>query len=1128
MLLVQSLQKKGVKEASERAILKLRTLQNEYVSAVRKATSAGDKHPDTTLFRSSDLLHPFLLATNYPNASPKLLDTSFKAMKTLMEANAICPGDGMNLVRVWMIQAQVVVSYSTREQSILNPNNGSKSPPTQNYSTTGTTTSQSSSSWFGGFLSSSSTPSDTASTASTAASSVASTAQSTINAVSSIKSAVSSSHGQSGPGGHNQKDLEKLALDILSCLLQLLELRDLPVTQEQWIQSVTLCCLLYLPLKQTVRQAAQSTLPQVLTLLINDTFHSTNKEDNDLAVKTWQDLLSCCSTTTSTSSKPTLLKGAFSQCKKWVGGSNKKGNDAAQPPSVALSLELMTTILKETPGIFNKVGSETLQVLLKVFTKQQQQFSPNTNAKGKKNTPTTTTTTTPSEFLRMFQFVSVILQTQYNNADWLTELRELVSRILIQPIPLATEAIRKQPDFEDGFIYKVPNRSLLANVNTNHNHTVNNGGSSSVLPTSTTTSSSSSIHGGSSSGSQNQNWLKKIETLQGLPPSVLWKAAVAIESIKAMIQDANLTSVWVHTDVIGQLLESTSDFCSIGASCEGHMNLLVIACHETKVDNQGLPALSYEAETLPIDLWNKGKHKDETYILGETLWIGLDTVLKMIDSLDADLLEEAFAPALAVLQHYLKRFPASGTIVKRSLEGYFSLAKLSLQHPLLRRALLSSLCKLSLPHWGTRDPSCRLKDHNIAALICLLNVIHRYYDEIGPEWSIVLQTFQELSILAIASPFVSDNAYVGALSISAVYGRFAAFSTCLSDESLTHFVEGLREVSLSDQNIGVVASPVRGADVLRVPDSNGMDGFGSTSTEEQETIGSKIMNIGVRAIYGNAEGAQPEDVPIAERTKNSFFHDYQMEFCQRLSSSKHPVRVDGVPFASALLADVAMANSFRHSRCGGTVLKQLCVIAAESPTTRHFPMDAVAMLILSMISGDSTLPTPFAGPGRVMYKDPRQNQYLAVEKGSETGGDSDSVSQVDLVRPLCDSIRTVQVASVAESGVQALHSILENCGDRLTSDAWTEIIQAVASLPSGDRETQEWSNSCLVGFRCLKLIVDDFLNQTDHTTSARSSLLDCCASFGSSRHDVNTSLTAVGLLWSIADQDAGTDAIDVS
>ena len=977
------------------------------MSAVRKATG-GEKHPDKTLFRSSDLLHPFLLAANYPNASPKLLDTSFKAMKTLMEANAICPGDGMNLVRVWMIQAQVVVSYSTKEL----PTTGNPSEEIL-----GSNQSASGSSWFGGFLASSTENAKTT------------------NAVS-TKTAVSSSHGQAGSGRLNSKDLEKIALDILSCLLQLLELRDLPVSTEQWIQSVTLCCLLHVPLRQTVRQAAQSTLPQVLTLLVRD------KEASSLAESTWEDLLACTS-----KSYKSNLKGAFSHCRFGERG-------APQPPSPSFSLDLMTTLLKEAPFVFTKVGQKTLGMVVQVL----HQNSINTKA-------------SPLEFLRVLQFVLVVLQTQAK--DWPAECRELVIR-LSNPIPLATESLRKQEFFEDGFIYRAHNKNLSQ-------------------PT-------------------------QLETLQRLPPTILWKAALCLEALKAMVEEKSLQPIWTHDDVVVQLMEAVSDFCTIGASCQDHMQLVVLACLQER-------GLSYSAETLAsMEPWRKGKHKDDTYILGDALLIGLTVIIRMVDGLDETILDPAFAPALSVLQHYLKRFPASENIVKRSLEGYFTLGKVSLKLPLLRRALLTSLCKLSLPRWGIHDPTCKLKDHHVAALICLMRVIHRFHDDIGSEWSIVMRTFQELSVLAIASPTLSDNAYVGALSISAVYSRFAAFSTCLSDDSLAHFVEGLREVSLLDQTRSAIANPMGGAEALRIPEKS----VASMTEGGQVTIGEKIMSVGMRAIYGNNEGAQEDDVPLTERTKNSYYHDFHMEFSRRLATSKYPVRADQVPFSFSLLADVAMTNSFRHSRCGATIFRQLCSIATASPSMRLFPMDTVAMLIMSHVAQDQDFPTSFTGPGRLVYEDPRQNQYLAVETIKEHATNNDVVSQVDLLGPLCECIRDSKVAGVVEAGVEALHSVLESTGHKLDAEAWMEVIRAVASLPSDKRESTDWSNSFAVGFRCLKLIVDDFLNHTDSSIAARTSLLDCCSSFGSSRHDVNTSLTAIGLLWTIADQDAGTVAIDVS
>jgi hypothetical protein len=123
----------GVKEASERAILSLRLLQNKYVAAVRQATrSIGEDvshdstnnshatnvpnvvsssnriaHPTTQMFQSQDILRPFLLAANYPNVGNRILQLSLDGIQTLLAGQAICKQDGVHIVRVLHIQAHV-------------------------------------------------------------------------------------------------------------------------------------------------------------------------------------------------------------------------------------------------------------------------------------------------------------------------------------------------------------------------------------------------------------------------------------------------------------------------------------------------------------------------------------------------------------------------------------------------------------------------------------------------------------------------------------------------------------------------------------------------------------------------------------------------------------------------------------------------------------------------------------------------------------------------------------------------------------------------------------------------------------------------------------------------------------
>ena len=441
-------------------------------------------------------------------------------------------------------------------------------------------------------------------------------------------------------------------------------------------------------------------------------------------------------------------------------------------------------------------------------------------------------------------------------------------------------------------------------------------------------------------------------------------------------------------------------------------------------------------------------------------------------------------------------------------------------------------------------PLSQLQNHHVRSLICLLRIMHAHYDHIGAEWNIVLCTFEELSVMTVSSPFLSDQMYHAALAVSAVYGRFAPFSTCFSNTSLCEFIEALATVSSSATKKRKLVTTNDNAVLDRVlVSSDALSPAEKVTEDGKETIGGKLVSLGVRAIYGAQSGGseleQIYDVPIAKRTKSSYYEAYRNDFVRRLetttTSSFRPDLVAMLPFGLALLADVAMSNSFRYKICVPPVSRHICNFASEAPAIRTCVMDTVAMLILGRLSNDKNL-IGFQAPAKVVYEAPKQHQLLAVEPAKTQGveGVNDEVTQAELFDPICECISTVSSAVVAETATTVLTSILESVGHNLQGEVWVVIIKAVASL-SGEaavRNAPEWSNSCLLGFRCLKLIVDDFLDYLPppigSSGTARSSLLDCCSSFGRSRHDVNTSLTAIGLLWTIADQDAGTDAIDVS
>lgn len=1116
----------GVKEASERATLKLRQLKNSYVVAVRQASKEPDAtHPTTSLFQSSELLHPFLLAANYPNASARLLEISFRAMRLILEADALVPSDGLHLVRVWMIQAHVVVAYyqkqypakgtsangSGMDTSQKGPTHASITVAESDGGTTSTAaTGGGGSGWFG--WASTKAMANDAETAGAA-----------------IRNAVSSSTGQTGSSFQSWKEMEKLALDLLSCLLQLLEgLRKYPehLTTEVWTNALALACLWLSPLppRHTVRQAAHSTVSQLVSLvytpIVGEEVDSEQQQAHITFLRdTWEDLLLMAQ---SPADSTTPFAGAFTLCR----AKSASRTPISVPPSPNFALEIMTRLWRDN------LKDPKNSIWVGVFAADNREESDNPNELIEKSIACTdiwlkeiaSPTCTIERSHRIVQWSALVIQSQSQNHPALC--RSLILP-LTQSISLATEACRTRHEFEDGFVYS--------------------GEGNSSLRTETKPPQGSAA----------------VPFQSYFPTVLLWKAALILEALYRVLENEFDTYVSMLSDrsILGHLTEALSDFSTIGASCQEHMLQLIEFCDSSTAQQHSLqPTIARRTEQAISGGTVIDENRSEAKkgfipsatappsLLGESLWIGMYGIVRIAQSISVshngvDLVEETFAACLAVLQHFLKRFPGSPNLVEMSLRGYASLADACFSIPgtaMQRKALLSSLCKLSLPSWGKHDPTSQLQNHHVPCLLTLLGIVHKHFEDIPSEWDLILWTFEELSVMSIASVKLSEEAYHGALAITAIFGRFGPFSTCFSVDSLLKFVDALTQivqVLMEDRDL-------LGESVLVPHERTGSETASKTSPPKDQSFGRQIMSIGVRAIYGgqssSAESNVSELSEVNERTKGSFYEEYRQDFVKRITRSKSTVRVGAIgrlPFSLSLLIDVAMANSFRYVKCGERVSGKLSALAAASPSVRPFLMDIIAMLTMSHISEGGPSPAPFVGPAKLAIQDPTQSQLLAVESLTQSDISkaktmSKSVAQTDLLGPLCETIRTTEKAEVAEAALGTINAVLETAGHNLSGGVWTVLIAAIASL-SGDpafgihRSGQAWATCCLNAFKCLKLIASDFQDQLRAESGARSALLNCCFAFGSSRHDVNTSLTAIGLLWTIADQDSDSSSSSI-
>ena len=1190
----------GVEEASERATRTLRQYQNAYATAVRQANAAHSQTrgsskesraaPTTKLFQSFELLHPFLLAANYPNASPKLLEISFRAMRLLIEADAVVPSDAIHLVRVWMIQAQVVAAYYQKHYN--NKRNASSTTP--DISVTGsldskeiapshsaelsqdlteglnqttapsTSNSSSTSSWF--FWSS--TSSTSGSSPNKTSSSIATPA--TTSAPASGSHVVSSSTGRTGHSSSlaSVKQMEKLALDILSSLLELMQSmhRNYPEHLVRdtilWKHAFGVICLCLSPsmnhtsggmskkkasaagssggpVSSVIQQAAHSTLSQILSLLYeplpdpkqfsssqgdNRRNHSDSMSDLiSLQEATWQDLLIIGQSAIYSSSSPppsvsSTLRGAFVLCRTTSAAISASSTSLTKkstssptpvPPSPRLALNMLTKVYQNTEHqLSESVALETLQMTSALV----------------QHVRTTSSVEVSQAILQ--QWVALVLMKL--SPLYPRQSFQLI-QLILQFVTTATDSFRSHPDFEDGFVYTQVVASTI--------------GDSATIPTSRSAMTQPPQPPPQQNLPQQQQQVHIKPLVSG---AILGKACLALDVLyRVMKTEDAAVSLVQDRSTVGLLTETLSDLATLAASCEGNMMQLVEFIQsrggelgQDQLTNQATSSFLRRLEHDVDDDWDT--LVDHASLLGEALWLALSIILQVMESVGhlpskGESGVEIFGPALSVLQHYLKRFPGSDGVVRLALGGYDRLARLCFPSVDMQKALLTSLCKLSLPAWGKHDTSSLLEDHHVDSLLCLIGIMHNYYPYIATDWEIVLLTLEELSTMSIASPLLTEEAYHSALTISTLFGRIAKFSTCFSNDSLIHMVDALCQV---------IRTCLEDTDFLLDTNKGSQGRFSDSSQSEKssESISRQIINIGVRAIYGSQSTSTDERASTSThpgRPKSRFYEEYRRDFTERVAKSKCTIRLDSigrVPFALALLADIAMANTFRYHECGEKISGSLSSLAASSAPARPFLMDTIAVLTMTHISSGDGSPAPCIGPGRIVFENPMQSQFLAVEsivkdRHASTGSNNAVLPQTEVLGPLCESLRFAPHPPVAESALETLYSVLESADHNLSSDIWSMVIGSLSTLSGNksseyDRSDSGWSKCCLEAFRCLKFIVNDFMDELKEENAAQIALLDCCAAFGSSRQDVNTSLTAIGMLWTIADQDKGTDSID--
>jgi hypothetical protein len=453
------------------------------------------------------------------------------------------------------------------------------------------TTSTSISSWFGwGATSTTNTIPQSAS--SKDAASVESPSQPTSvavplrNSFTIKRNAVSSSHGGSGTN-LSAKHMENLALELLSSLVQLMELLRnrhptmLRQSNDIWTNATALACLFgfqwYTPFQQqqlllsvptsssggssgstaasmtsrqsTVQQAAHATVSQFISSLF-----STQSETNSKFVQaTWDDLLVL---TSSATTKATIsLQGTFKQCKRKVSAYHADQSSVSQstaptpatvatPPSPEFALELMTQIWKDMTKHLDGSHQDD-------DNNGNNRFTPSDAMIVKSMGVTMSliqklSKTSVEKSLRVVQWTLIFVQS--TSTAYPNECRELLLQLMKQ-ITIVTDQCRSSHDFEDGYVF-------------------------STVPDDINDTKRKSIT------------LDSVTTV--FPMGQLWKAGFVLEAIYYILdrrgnrKDEDLPIIIFGMDdgrkVLQTLVEALSDFATIGTSCRDHIHQVVEFC----------------------------------------------------------------------------------------------------------------------------------------------------------------------------------------------------------------------------------------------------------------------------------------------------------------------------------------------------------------------------------------------------------------------------------------------------------------------------------------------------------------------------------------------------------------------
>lgn len=143
----------------------------------------------------------------------------------------------------------------------------------------------------------------------------------------------------------------------------------------------------------------------------------------------------------------------------------------------------------------------------------------------------------------------------------------------------------------------------------------------------------------------------------------------------------------------------------------------------------------------------------------------------------------------------------------------------------------------------------------------------------------------------------------------------------------------------------------------------------------------------------------------------------------------------------------------------------------------------------------------------------KQKQQLATSREEKEADmvdvDSIGMNQRRLLHPL-HCLSQIPHPDIRQKQLEVVLQAIQSATTEFTPAGWPQIIDIVGAV-----EDWQTDNLIRVAFQCLQAIVSDYMSQIDCECVIL--IIAAIVKFASQMHDLNVSLTAIGLLWNVAD-----------